>query len=95
MSKFNFFDRRAVSSTNFEDNKFSWSFISAGIILENESTTSGDVLEYSFDAETVHGTLDPDLPTAALAFNNRHESKIYIRRQSAGSAVTVRVEAWA
>ncbi len=92
--KKNYYTRLDVSTTSF-DVFCSWNFNSAGLILINESSTTGDVIEYSFDGTTVHGSLDPDLPSNALAFNNRHECEIFFRRQSAGSNVVVRIEAWA
>lgn len=53
---------------------------------------SGTVVEYSFNGNTIHGTLDGSGTTApaSLTFENRVISKIWF----AGSG-TVRVEAWA
>jgi len=94
MSKFNFFNRVSVTSTVFEDHKRSWDFNSAGIMILNESTTSGDIVQYSFDGVTVHGDTVPGTVAAGLAFDNRIESAIFFRLASAGSAVSIRVEAW-
>lgn len=95
MSKFNFFDEVSVATTDFADKYIHWNFISAGLLLLNESLVSGDIIEYSFDGTTVHGNLDPDLPSAGISRDSSHESAIYFRLKTAGSAVTVRVEVWA
>lgn len=96
MSKYNFFDKVLVTTTSFEDCVVSWNFISAGFSLLNESTTPGRIIEYSFMSNgTVHGDLDPSLPSAGVAYDNRHESVIYFRLKTDGAPVTVRVEAWA
>lgn len=95
MSKFNFFQEVLVSTTTFTDAAVSWDFISAGIMLLNENTTSGRIVDYSFDGENVHGRLDPDTDARSLAFDNRHESAVYFRLKTAGAACVVRVEAWA
>jgi hypothetical protein len=94
MSKYNFFERVTVSSVWFEDVELSWGFNSAGIALLNENTTSGRIIEYSFDGVNVHGTLDPDLPSAGIVFDNRHECKIWLRLSSNGTSCIVRVEVW-
>lgn len=94
MSKFNFFERVEVSSTTFTNHVVSWNFVSAGIALLNENTTSGRIVEYSFDGETVHGDLNPDLPSVGIIFDNRHESRIYFRLKTAGATCDVRVESW-
>ena len=95
MSKFNFFDRIEVSTVDFEDHLSNFGFISSGISLINTSILFGDVVEYSFDGSTLHGDLNPTLPSAALSFDNRYESKIWFRLQSSGTPVIIRVEAWA
>ena len=94
MSKFNFFTRVAVTSTDFADQKRSWDFNSSGIMILNASTTASDIVQYSFDGTNVHGDLVPGTPAAGLTFDNRIESSIFFRLESAGSPVTIRVEAW-
>lgn len=95
MSKFNFFERRLISTTTFTDHAFSWDFISAGIMLLNESANAADIIEYSFNATDVHGDLRPGTVSAGLAFDLRHESKIYFRLASGAAASVIRVETWA
>jgi hypothetical protein len=95
MSNFNYFNKVHVSTTNFSDRQVTWTFNSAGILLLNESTVAGRVLEYSFNGTDVHGDLDPTLPSAGIAFDNRHESRVYLRLKTAGASVICRIEAWA
>lgn len=94
MSKFNFFERMVVNSTAFEDMTVDFGFNSTGIMLLNESDTAGDVIYYSFDGLTVHGDLRPGTSSAGLAFDLRHESQIWLARETSGGDVVVRVEAW-
>ena len=95
MSKFNFFDRRSISTTTFTDHAFSWDFISAGIMLLNESENVADVVQYSFNGSDLHGDLRPGTVSAAIAFDSRHESKVYFRLASGAATLIVRVETWA
>jgi hypothetical protein len=95
MSKYNFFDRVSVSTTNFDNHVVYWTFNSTGIVLVNETETSGRIVEYSFNGTDVHGDLDPDLATSGLAFDNRRETRIWFRLKTAGGAASVRIETWA
>jgi len=90
----NFFDKFHVSSTSFEDSTVKWNFISTGIALMVESNDSSDIIQYSFDGETVHGDMRPLFPSEAIIFDNRFQNQIWFRRETAGSPVLVRVEAW-
>lgn len=94
MSKFNFFNRIVINTTNFTLGG-SWSFNSAGLILLVESTSSLDIIEYSFDGTTVHGDLTPGTPSQGISFDNRHECTVFLRRSFEGGDVTVRIESWA
>lgn len=94
MSKFNFFDKALVATTDFADHRRTWSFNSSGIMILNESTAAGDVVQYSFDGVTVHGDTVPGSPSAGVSFDNRIESGVWLRLESAGSAVIVRIESW-
>lgn len=89
----NFFEKFAVSSTSF-DVLARWNFNSQGIALMVESNDSDDVVQYSFDGETVHGDMTPLLPSEAVMYDYRAQNKIWFRRATPGSPVTVRVEAW-
>jgi len=89
----NFFQKYRVSSTSFEV-VASWNFISIGIALMVESNNRNDVIQYSFDGETVHGDMTPTLPSEGIVFDNRFQSKVWFRRATPGDPVVVRVEAW-
>ena len=89
----NFFERLSISSTSF-DILAKWNFNSQGIALMVESNNSSDVIEYSFDGETVHGDMTPLLPSEAMMFDGRAQNKIWFRRATPGDSVIVRVEAW-
>ena len=89
----NFFEKFDVSSTSF-DVLASWNFISVGLAVMVESNDSSDIVQYSFDGETVHGDMRPTFPSEAIIFDNRAQSKIWFRRATPGVAVIVRVEAW-
>jgi len=95
MSKFNFFEEVTVSTTSFENHMVSWNFVSSGFLLMVDSTDVNDIILYSFDGITVHGNLSPTKPNEGLAFDQRHESRVYFARRSGSGAVLVRVEAWA
>lgn len=89
---FNFFNKITVSSNEFIHVAY-WDFISAGIMLLNESAI-GNIVEYSFDGINTHGDLNPSLASAGVVFDNRHQDRIYFRLSSGVSAI-IRVEAWA
>lgn len=89
----NFFEKVNITSTSF-DVMVSWNFISVGIALMVESNDSSDIVQYSFDGETVHGDMRPLFPSEAVVFDNRAQSKVWFRRASSGGPVTVRIESW-
>ncbi len=89
----NFFGKYRVSSTNFEVVAI-WNFTSVGIALMVESNNPADVIQYSFDGQTVHGDMTPLLPSEGIVFDNRFQSKVWFRRATPGDPVLVRVEAW-
>lgn len=88
---FNFFRKVTVNNAFFTDNS-SITFNIKGLqtfTLVNEGT---DVVEYSFNGNTLHGDMTPGTPTEALAFDNRRVTAIWFR--SAVTPQTIRVEAW-
>lgn len=89
----NFFGKYRVSSTSFEVVAI-WNFTSIGIALMVESNDVTDVIQYSFDGETVHGDMTPTMPSEGIIFDNRFQSKVWFRRATPGDGVLVRVEAW-
>ena len=95
MSKFNYFNRINITTNNFVDAVASFDFITAGISLINEGTQANNIIEYSFNGADLHGDLNPNLPSAGLVFDNRHEDKVWFRLKASNVASIVRVEAWA
>lgn len=70
-------------------------FSTQSVVFLNEGTTGTQVVEYSFNGTTVHGELDPTLPSKGLAFDNRVISLIWFRLKSGSSgSATVRTDAW-
>lgn len=70
-------------------------FPTQSVMFLNEETGGTQVVEYSFNGNTVHGELDPTLPSKALTFDNRVISLIWFRIKSGSSGpVTIRVDAW-
>lgn len=88
---FNFFQKVTVSETTFpDDSQISINVkVLNNLLLVNEGS---NVVEYSFNGNTVHGDLTPSSTTESLLFNNRRVSAIWFRTAT-GSNV-VRVEAW-
>lgn len=89
---FNFFQKVTVDGYEFPQladvaisfrGQFSFTLVNEG----------NNVIEYSFNGNTLHGDLTPDTPTSALAFDNRRISKIWFRAPGGGDPV-VRIEAW-
>lgn len=97
---FNFHEKLSITATNFGSNSVDGyqpdmiiTFSTQGVMFFNESVSG--VVEYSFNGNTVHGELDPTLPSRALAFDNRVISLIWFRIKSGSvSPVIVRVDAW-
>ena len=89
----NFFEKIGVVSTSFSDHSYSWDFISQGLSIVAESTNCTDVIEYSFNGDTVHGDLTPGF-SGAFIWDDRRECKIFFRRKTEGNSVVVRLEVW-
>jgi hypothetical protein len=89
----NYFHKFHVETTEFKM-LANWNFNSVGIALMIESDDPTDVVQYSFDGETVHGDMTPKMPSEAIIFDNRSQSKIWFRRATPGGPVLTRVEAW-
>ncbi len=92
---FQFFEKTDVSSLSFGGNAdVAFNFRGQqSLSIVNEGS---DVIEYSFNGNTVHGDMTPSTPTAAIFFDNRRVSKIWFRVAAGGSGThTIRVEAWA
>jgi len=97
---YNFYQKIDVNWDKFggssHDGNQSDVFIKMGsntMMLLNEN--SDGVVEYSFNGETVHGELDPTLPTRGMTFDNRPVSRIWFRVKSGSSGpIKVRIDAW-
>ena len=96
----NFYQKIIVTATDFGNTTISGeqpdiviTFPTHSIMLLNEDTTN--IIEYSFNGNTVHGELNPTLPTRGLVFDNRTVSLMWFRIKSGSSGpVTVRIDAW-
>lgn len=103
---FNFYNSTAVSWTQFGASDgyttvdgygpdLFIKFSTQGVMFTNETT--GQVVEYSFNGNTVHGVLDGAAAstTRSVTFNNRVVSLIWFRLRS-GSAgpATITTTAW-
>lgn len=88
---FNFFERADITSPIFQDHPDMFiTFSTNGILFLNEG--SGTV-EFSFNGNTVHGSLNSNDSSKGVAYDNRVVSAIWFRNISGGT-ITVRVEAW-
>ena len=90
---FDFFEKVTVSVVDFpEDSQITFNFRGQQTLsIVNESA---NVVEYSFNGNTIAGDMTPGTPTAAIFFDNRRVSAIWFRVPS-GVASLIRVEAWA
>lgn len=89
---YNFFERVDVSSATFgEHPDLVVTFPTSGVLFLNE----GDgVVEFSFNGNTVHGSLNSSDASKGIIYDNRVVSTIWFRYVSGTSPITVRVEAW-
>jgi hypothetical protein len=89
---FNFFERVDVSSATFGDHPdLVVTFVTNGALFLNEGN---GIVEFSFNGNTVHGSLNSADPSKGIIYDNRVVSTIWLRRVSGDPSVTVRVEAW-
>lgn len=93
---FNFYQKLSVTATVFNTDADTVMKIPVrSFMLLNEGTTSSQVVEYSFNGNTVHGELDPSLPSRGLTFDNRVANFIWFRMKAGSTGpVNVRVDAW-
>ena len=89
---FNFFQRANVSNADFHENPdMVITFSTTGLLFLNEGI---GVVEFSFNGNTVHGSLNSADPSKGISYDNRGVSTIWFRRVSGDPSITVRVEAW-
>lgn len=99
---FNFYKALAITETTFGGNSVDGyqpnliiTFPNYGLILTNE--TSGQVAEFSFNGNTVHGILDGSSTstTRVMTFLNRQVSTIWFRVKSGSSGtINITITAW-
>ena len=98
---YNFYQIATITATTFgggTDDGYQPSmfirFPSYGLIFTNE--TSGQIVEYSFNGNTIHGQLDGTATsnTRNITFLNRQVSAIWFRVKSGSSSAVVSVTAW-
>jgi hypothetical protein len=94
---YNFFQKISVSTvgTFNYDSDVIITFTTQGFQFLNLGSGGTNVVEFSFNGNTVHGELNPSNATAGLTFDNRVASKIWFRVQAGSTGpVTVSVNAW-
>jgi len=104
---FNFFQKLDVTASTFGGASISGqqpdmviTFPTYSVIFTNiDANPSGTfvaskVVEYSFNGQTVHGTLGSCPSDVVLTFNNRVISAIWFRVQSGSSGANISVQAW-
>ena len=70
-------------------------FSTRNVLIFNESSGSGKVVEYSFDGITVHGETDPTLVSKTLTFDNRTVCLIWFRVKAGSTGpIIIRIDAW-
>lgn len=91
---FNFFQKINVTSPGFAPSPdLIITFPTQGVVFINENNSG--IVEYSFNGNTVHGELDPSLPSKSKVFDNRVISIMWWRVKSGSSGpITVSIEAW-
>lgn len=91
----NFFKKITFNNTDWsEDAEFIFNLPGQfSFSLLNENTNAAEIIEYSFNGNTLHGDMTPTKASHGVVFDNRRVSKIWVRSPS-GASVTLRVEAW-
>lgn len=93
----NFYEEVGVETTDFNDCYVNWNFNSVGFSLDVESYDSHDIIEYSFNGNTVHGCLIPQSVRQGVMWDNRVQNKVWLRRRfdpDSNLPIIVRIEAW-
>ena len=98
----NFFQKVAVSATTFGGGSVDGyqpdliiTFNTQTVMFLNLGSGATNVVEYSFNGQTLHGELNPTNPSAGLVFDGRPVSKVWFRVQAGSSGpISVSVQAW-
>lgn len=89
---FNFFKKVTVTNSSFNNmSDIVIPFNTQGLMLINEDTSA--VVEFSFRGNTIHGEMNPNLPSRSLTFDNIKICAMWFRLKSGTSAI-VSVYAW-
>lgn len=90
----NFFIKIDVVDTTFSV-RVDLPFNTTSFSIFEETTNTTDIIEYSFSGkeDEIHGEINPKF-FRGIFFDNRVTNRIWFRRQTAGSSVTIRIEAW-
>lgn len=93
---YNYFQKFEVSSATFQDNPDGViTFSTQSVRFLNEETGGTNVLEYSFNGNTVHGECDPTQLSKSKTFDNRTVCLMWFRVKSGSTGpITFSVEAW-
>lgn len=94
---FNFYKKVSVTNTDFQDTyDCIITFPTQSVMFLNENTVAnGNVVEYSFNGNIVHGELDTTLPSRGMVFDSRPISKIWFRVKNGSSGpIIIRIDAW-
>lgn len=94
---FNFYQLISVNNTIFNSNADAIiTFPTQGLSIISYGATSANTIEYSFNGNAIHGDMVPQTPSAALVWDYRIVSKIWLRLKTGSTGpVNIRIEAWA
>lgn len=89
----NFYVEVNVSNTNFSSdcNILVTMLYPESWMIVNEGSSK---VYFSLNGTTIHGTLTPSTPTAAMAYDNRPVSKIWLKIDANTAASKVTLQAW-
>lgn len=98
---YNYFNKVAVNWTTFGGGNngnpdIFISFTTQGVQFLNLGSGGTNIVEFSFNGQTVHGELNPTNATQGLTFDARIVSLVWFRVQAGSSGpVSVSISAWA
>lgn len=94
---FNLFKELTITATSFNTSQadiiipFSTQFLS---FMTYGTSSTTQIINYSFNGNTLHGNLTPTLSSAFLTFPNRVVSKIFFCLAAGSASTKIRVEAY-
>ena len=98
----NFYQKITVSTNVFSGNTIDGyqpdlciPFAAHNVFFQNEGTTGTQVVGFSFNGTTLHGEMNPLMPSRSLWMFNRQICKVWFQLQPGSSgSVVVDVMAW-